>query len=641
MKSRDKIKKDAVKHKSQAMMGCYKKVRNKVNSLNVLLKREYFTKRINEHKGNIKETWKTANELLNKRKKFTNITSLKDGNIEIQEKKEIPNVMNSYFCSVDDELANKVNETPNPLLKGDYTVNVSNLSFHFYEINDLHVRDVTNNIKASKGFGNDNISSYFLKLALPYINNSLVYMFNKSIEKSKFPTHWKMARVTPIFKEGKKSSKVNYRPISVLPVVSRIFEKLVYNQLYEYFNTNSLLSSSQSGFRAMHSTTTALLKCTDDWYSGLDLGKYVGVVYVDLKKAFDTVDHEILLHKLAHYGIQSQELLWFKSYLSGRSQFTRVNGIDSTIKNIKVGVPQGSCLGPLLFLIYINDLPKVVNNASVFMYADDTRLSCMNDNLFRLNEALNTDLKSLDKRLKGNKLSLNVAKTKSMVISTKPKHAALKHQEDQLCLSIHNNPLQVVQGTKHLGIYIDNTLDWKNHIQEITKKISRSLGLLKYAKRFLPLESLKDIYTSIIDPHFRYCCAVWGVCGLTEIQKLQKLQNRAARIITDSNYDAPSKPLIETLGWMTIEKVIQRETLVMVFKSVNGFSPQYLSELFVTSSTNACYNLRHTTTDLRLPKKLSSNGQKSFSFRGAALWDSLPSESKQASNLLTFKKSIL
>ena len=389
-----------------------------------------------------------------------------------------------------------------------------------------------------------------------------------------------MARVTPIFKEGEKSSKVNYRPISVLPVVSRIFEKLVYNQLYEYFNTNSLLSSSQSGFRAMHSTTTALLKCTDDWYSGLDLGKYVGVVYVDLKKA-------------------------------------------------------------LLFLIYINDLPKVVNNASVFMYADDTSLSCMNDNLFRLNEALNTDLKSLDKWLKGNKLSLNVAKTKSMVISTKPKHAALKHQEDQLCLSIHNNPLQVVQGTKHLGVYIDNTLDWKNHIQEITKKISRSLGLLKYAKRFLPLESLKDIYTSIIDPHFRYCCAVWGVCGLTEIQKLQKLQNRAARIITDSNYDAPSKPLIETLGWMTIEKLIQRERLVMVFKSVNGLSPQYLSELFVTSSTNACYNLRRTTTDLRLPKKLSSNGQKSFSFRGAALWNSLPSESKQASNLLTFKKSIL
>ena len=173
--------------------------------------------------------------------------------------------MNSYFCSLGEELANKIDETPNSLLKGDYTVNVSNLSFQFYEINDLHVRVVINNIKASKVFGSDNISNYFLKLDLQYINNSLVYLFNKYTEQSKFPTHWNVARVTPIFKEGDKSSKVNYRPNSVLPVVSRLFENLVYNQLYQYFNTNSLLSSSQSGFRAMHSTTTALLKCTDDW----------------------------------------------------------------------------------------------------------------------------------------------------------------------------------------------------------------------------------------------------------------------------------------------------------------------------------------------------------------------------------------
>ena len=192
------------------------------------------------------------------------------------------------------------------------------------------------------------------------------------------------------------------------------------------------------------------------------------------------------------------------------------------------------------------------------MYSDDTSLSFMNDNLARVNEALNTDLKFLDNWLKGNRQSLNIAKTKSMVISTKPKHAAVKHQTDQLCLSIRNNPLEVVQSTKHLGVYVDNALDWKNHIQEITKKISRSLALLKCAKRFLPLESPKDIYASIIDPNFGYCCAVWRVCGLIEIQKLQKLQNRAARKITGSN--APSKPLIETLGWRTIVKLSQRKT---------------------------------------------------------------------------------
>ena len=186
-----------------------------------------------------------------------------------------------------------------------------------------------------------------------------------------------------------------------------------------------------------------------------------------------------------------------------------------------------------------------------------------------------------------------VAKTKSM----KPKHAALKHQTGQLCLSIRNNPLEVVQSTKHLGVYFDNALDWKNHIQEITKKISRSLALLKCAKRFLPLESPKDIYASIIDPNFGYCCAVWRFCGLIEIQKLQKLQNRAARKITGSNHDASSKPLIEALGWRTIEKLIQRETRVMVFKSVNELPPQHLSKLFLSSSSNACYNLQRTTNN--------------------------------------------
>ena len=259
----------------------------------------------------------------------------------------------------------------------------------FTKINEQNIRDAIGKIKTSKGFGNDNISSYFLKLALPYIVNSLAYMFNKSLEDREFPSLWKIARVIPIFKDGDKSAKENYRPISVLPVVSRLFEKLVYNQLYEYLNSNDLLAPSQSGFRSFHSTATALLKCTNDWYSSLDVGKHVGVIFVDLKKTFDTVDHKILVQKLAHYGIHSSELMWFKSYLSNRSQFTRVNGVDSKVQNLDIGVPQGLCLGPLLFLLYINDLPKITNNAKVYMYADDTSLSLQNHSMSQLNRALN------------------------------------------------------------------------------------------------------------------------------------------------------------------------------------------------------------------------------------------------------------
>ena len=280
--------------------------------------------------------------------------------------------MNDYFCTIGKELADKIDPSPNPLLVGNYMINEGNKTMKFTKINEQTITDAIGKIKTSKGFGNDNSSSYFLKLALPYIVNSLAYMFNKSLEDREFPSLWKIARVIPIFKDGDKSAKENYRPISVLPVVSRLFEKLVYNQLYEYLNSNDLLAPSQSGFRSLHSTATALLKCTNDWYSSLDVGKHVGVIFVDLKKAFDTVDHKILVQKLAHYGIHSSELMWFKSYLSNRSQFTRVNGVDSKVQNIDIGVPQGSCLGPLLFLLYINDLPKITNNAKVYMYADDT-----------------------------------------------------------------------------------------------------------------------------------------------------------------------------------------------------------------------------------------------------------------------------
>ena len=219
---------------------------------------------------------------------------------------------------------------------------------------------------------------------------------------SQFPDSWKVARITPILKDGDRTEKSNYRPISVLPVISKLFEKLVFNQLYQYMKENGLFTSDQSGFLLLHSTLTCLLKMSDDWYNGLDLGKLVGLVFIDLKKAFDTVDHDILCKTLELYGVQQRELSCFRSYLSKRKQFCRVNGVDSDVGDLEVGVPQGSCLGPLLFLIYINDLPQAVQASSVTMYADDTSLCHQSYDLTRLNEAINSDLRKLETWLQGN-----------------------------------------------------------------------------------------------------------------------------------------------------------------------------------------------------------------------------------------------
>ena len=640
MQSRDKLRKAASKRKSQFLMDSYRQVRNKVNSRNIQLKKQYFTDKISTCQGNMKESWKAVNELLNKRSKSSNIRCLKVAGNETVHKKGISDAMNNFFCSIGKELADKIDPVPNPLLTGEYEVNANKAKFDFKTIEVKEIRAAFAKIKTAKSFGIDNICSYFLKLALPFIERSLAFLFNTSIETSQFPDSWKVARVTPIFKDGDKTEKSNYRPISVLLVISRLFEKLVFDQLYQYMKENGLFSPDQSGFLRLHSTLTCLLKNTDDWYSCLDLGRLVGLVFIDLKKAFDTVDHDILCEKLQIYGVQQRELSWFRSYLSNRKQFCRVNGVASDIGDVEVGVPQGSCLGPLLFLIYINDLPLAVQGSTVSMYADDTSLCHQALNMTQLNGDINNDLGRLDTWLQGNKLSSNVAKTHAMLITTRQKRNVLKSINQNLELNIRDNELDVVQKTKYLGVQIDFSLDWKEQIKAVSAKVSRAIGFLKHAKKFLPRVTLENLYTGIVEPHFRYCCSVWGCCGSSEIKQLQKLQNRAARIVTNSSFDSSSRPLIERLGWKIIEQLISNESKTMVFKSLNDLAPQYLSSLFKRNSQCSTRCLRNTETDLRLPKKTSANGQKCFSFMGAKLWNSLSAESKQASSLNSFKTSI-
>ena len=226
-----------------------------------------------------------------------------------------------------------------------------------------------------------------------------------------------------------------------------------------------------------------------------------------------------------------------------------------------------------------------------------------------------------------------------MLIATKLKHRTLNNAAEKLNLQIRGSELDVVKKTKCFGVQVDS-LDWKEHIKAVSTKVSRAIGFLKHAKNILPMASLKTLYSSIVETHFRYCCSAWGCYGTIDINQLQKLQNRAARIVTNSSYDAPSRPLIESLGWKTICELIDQDSRSMVYKSINGLAPQYMGNLFIRNSTCNSRSLRNTATDLRLPKKTSANGQKCFSYRGAKLWNSLPAETKQASSMTVFKQCL-
>ena len=625
--SRDKLRKQAIRSKSEVLFDAYKQMRNKVNKVNIDLKRDYFTNKITFHEGDIKNTWKTINLVLNTKSKTTQIATLDVDGKKISNHEAIAEHMNTYFCNIGQDLSKKIPATPNPLLEGKYSVNPEGTTFHFQPVNSNQVACVLGKFKTSMGFGTDCIANHFLKIGLPVISDSLCDIFNLSIATGVFPDSWKVARVAPIFKSGQTDDQSNYRPISVLPVLSRIFEKLIFNQLYKYLDTNKHLFPKQSGFRRLYSVVTSLLSCTNDWYKNMDTGKYTALVFIDLKKAFDTVDHDILLKKMQKYGVSGNGLTWFKSYLQDRRQLCKVNGVSSRIEEIHCGVPQGSCLGPLLFIVYINDLPFCLEGCQVTMYADDTSISFAAKSVNDLNMTLNRELDSLRKWLQGNKLSLNVLKTQAMVIGSRPnlKKISTKLVEPP-SFSIGGSDVELVGNVKYLGVQIDRHLAWDEHVHFLRSKVSRAIGFLKYAKKLLPQDTLCKMYRGIVEPHLRYCCSVWGACEGTRLQVLQKLQNRAARIVTNSSYDSSASALIKTLNWPTVADMIKVETACMVYKSINDLAQDYLSEMFTKNSEYSRKNLRNTATDLQVPLMKTCNGQRAFSYRGAGVWNHLDLE---------------
>ena len=637
-KTRDKLKTRAVKTNSKLLMESYKQIRNRLNNLNTQLKREYFSEKITQFQGYLKKTWKTINQVINKKSNTTVVPNLTVDGQTIRGKKAIASSMNEYFCSIGNKLSEKIPNKANPLLSGEYPFETPPLSFSFSAIMTDKLSSTLNKMKTSHGSGHDGIASFYLKIALPVVGRSLCDLFHKSLFAGKFPEDWKIARIAPIFKSGAKDDRSNYRPISVLPFISRLFEKLIFNQFYEYLDANKSLYEHQSGFRLLHSVATALMASTNDWYLNIDKGKYTGLIFIDLKKAFDTVDHEILLKKLKMYGVTGLEHDWFTSYLDNRKQFCRVDGTSSDVKGINCGVSQGSCLGPLLFLIYINDLPSSLQKSHVSMYADDTAISLSSESIDDLQNDLSLDLLKLQDWLHANKLSLNVVKTQSLIIGSGPNIRKIESQPDAPpSFSIGDQDIEMITNTRYLGVQIDSKLNWDIHIDTIKTKANRALGLIKYSKKYLPSDLLNKMYRGIVEPHLSYCCSVWGCCSESKLDVLQKIQNRAARIITGSPYDASAAPIIQNLGWSTISNLVRKETATLTYKSLNSLAPDYLRKLFAKCSDDRERLLRSSETDLKIPLLKTINGQKAFSYRGAKLWNSLERATKLAPSLKIFK----
>ena len=442
--------------------------------------------------------------------------------------------------------------------------------FNLRKITVSEVRKALKDLKSKKATGVDGVPSRLLKDGSDALAPPLPVIFNLTIEQNVIPAEWKKAKVTPLHKSGTKDDPRNYRPISVLPVVCKVLERLIHKQLPSYFDDHNLLCKSQSGFRRMHSTETAVTYFADEILMNMDKGLVTGSVFIDLAKAFDTVDHDILLSKLEYYGVCDESLPWFKHYFMGRKQVVHIDSQSSEELAITSGVPQGSNLGPLLFIVYINDLPLCVKHCSVNMYADDTVLYLAGPTVNNFNFHINQDLQCLSEWLEDNNLVLNVSKTKC-VLFTSQRH---KECDCTLNLNLLGKAISCETTFKYIGLVFDNFMTWKAHADYVCKKVASRVSILGRVRRFVTQEAAQLVHNALILPLFDYCDITWSNLLQQDIDRLQRLQNRSARIITRCSR---SSEAIEQLHWPTLSSRRSHHKAKLVFLFLHSLVPSYFS----------------------------------------------------------------
>ena len=509
-----------------------------LNKLIKVAKHNYYRSTFNSKSQSTRELWKHINNLpcfgSKQASHLNHIINLELDDKILKENTDIASCFNDFFCNVGRNLAEKLtSHSPNNAL--DVPMNhflpasVKN-SFYCNETTHFEMSCIIGKLASKKSAGPDNFDIRFLSKYQPLIIPQLCYIFNLSITKGVFPTALKTAKTIPIFKKGKHSCVSNYRPISLLSVFSKIFETLMATRLSNFLNKHNLLYEFQFGFRSAYSTKLALINTVDDILKGLDKKEYVAGIFLDFSKAFDSLDHDILLQKLSNYGIRGRIHDWFRSYLSDRVQFTYVNSTCSDLKSINFGVPQGSVLGPLLFLIYINDIGNIPGLKRLpKLFADDTNIFVSKQSIPDLSNECQIILEKINQWVLANRLTLNLDKTCYMVFT--PFTSNSNTPQIDLNLVLNGNRLTRVSSTKYLGVIMDDKLNWILHIQDLCTHLRKYIGIFYKLSCNLPLPILRMLYFSIIYPRLLYGIEIYANTYQTYLHDLIILNNRLLRIV--------------------------------------------------------------------------------------------------------------
>ena len=476
------------------------------------------------------------------------------------------------------------------------------------------------------------ISTSILECVKDIISPYLSHIFNLCLNQGYFPEELKLGRITPIHKKGCKLQVNNYRPVCNLSPFSKIFERIVYNRMLEYIEKYNIFSSIQFGFRKKMGTETALVEFTDFIHNGLTKKHNVGSIFMDLSKAFDVMDHSILKIKLEHYGFRGKFLDFLMSFLMQRKYYVHVNGHRSDIKTVNIGVPQGSTLGPLLFLIFINDMKNCSRILKFIQFADDTTLLFSSSDIKILNEILEREANKVILWFNANKLIINLTKTNCMMFTN-------KRNIPQLNITLNNTVLEVKSETTFLGVVIDNKLSWKAHILHISGKISKSIAILRILRYSFPKNVLRMIYMSLIFSHINYCNLIWGSAKKTILEPLFKLQKKAVRLVNNSQYLDHSDPIFNSLKILTVHKVFKLNCLIFIYKCLKEDKFPDFKNRFIKNSYFYSYSMRNNHL-YRIPRERLDVCRNSYFVQGLTLWNLLDDTVKSSTNLDIFKKKI-
>jgi len=579
IKSKNSLFKKFVTSKDNAQKDEYKRLfstsKNEITLLIKESKKAYYNNFFTRYRENLQKIWSGIKSIINiKSKNFDVPTCVSHEDQNVTKPKEIADKFNDFYASIADKILSERKYEGNNSFS-DFLGNPSTNSMAVYPCDIPEVKSIINKLNSGKASGPNSVPTDILQLLIHDISKPLTQIFNLSFKTGVHPELLKMARVIPVFKKGSRLLVSNYRPISLLSNLNKILEKLMFKRVYDYLERINAIYKLQFGFRSKHSTTHALIEITETIRKALDDKKVACGVFVDLQKAFDTVNHDILIKKLAHYGIRGVVNNWFISYLTNRVQYVSIYGFESCRKILKHGVPQGSVLGPLLFLLYINDLHRSIKFSNVYHFADDTNLLRISNSPQQLQKHLNIDLRLLYKWLLANKISLNCSKTE-MIIFKKPKERI----RFKFKIKLNGHRLYPSDSIKYLGIILDPTLNWKHHCDTLSKKLKRANGMLMKIRHYVQKKELKSIYFALFSSHLSYGCQVWAQCNNMYTQRIFKLQNRAQRIIEFADFRDNANPLYKSNKILKLNDQVTSQNCLFVFDFLNKNLPQCFNTYF-------------------------------------------------------------